>query len=288
MSKGTRNVLLGTCLAVFAGGTAWAQPDPSSDPGASPDPSAGAQPPVTTPVTEEPVASRYPRSVIDRPLTFPKGLAAVGADVATSTKNFADPALIRVLAGYGITDDLEIAFGHYAFPTDDAGKGSLDIGLGYKLLRGAAGGKLEVIARAQTGYSLAAEGMNPLFLGAQAQYNATPKIAIYTPGNQLAIALSGDPKPVTFGLPVGVAYQAAKTVWLQLDTTLATLKISNAENAFIFSDVTPLAISGIFNVMPALDVIAGVFSLNLTPPDPIEVADTLGVMVGARYYIGRL
>lgn len=293
MSKGTRNVLLGTCLAVFAGGTAWAQPDPSSDPGASPDPSAGAQPPVTTPVTEEPVASRYPRSVIDRPLTFPKGLAAVGADVATSTSNFADPASIRVLAGYGITDDFEVNFGHYQFPTNDAGKGDLDIGIGYKLLRGAAGGKLELIARASTGYSLAAEQMKPLLLGVHAQYNATPKLAIYTfpgaaPGSQLSIAVAGDPKPITFGLPVGVAYQATKTVWLQLDTTLATFNISKSANSYIFDTATPVAVTGIINVLPELDLLAQVFSLNLTPPDPIKVADTMGVLVGARYYIGRL
>lgn len=287
MSKGTRNVLLGTCLAVVAGGTAWAQsPDPSSDPGVS-DPTVGTPPPAAA-ATEEPAPSRYPRSVIDRPLTYPSGLAAVGFDVGSPTKNFADPATVRILAGYGITDDFEVNFGHYSFPTNDAGKGSLDAGLGYKLLRGAAGGKLEVIARAQTGYSLLAKGMNPLLLGAQLQYNVTPKIAVYTPGGQLSIALAGEVKPVTFGLPVGAAFQATKTVWLQLDTTLATFNISKSANSYIFDKATPLSLTGIFNVMPELDVLAGVGSTNLTPGDAGKVSDTFAVMVGARYYIGKL
>lgn len=300
MSKGSRTILFGTCLVAFATSAALAQsPDPSADPAATDpvaDPAATTAPDATPPATEEP-ASRYPRSVIDRPLTFPKGLAAVGVDVSTFTANstFLDPALIRILAGYGITDDLEIGFGHYAFATSDAGKGSIDANIGYKLLRGAAGGKLEVIARAQTGYSLAAEGMNPLQLGVHAQYNVTPKFAVYTPGQQLSFGLSGAVKPITFSIPVGAAVQAAKTVWIQLDTTLANIKIKDSANAFIFADSTPLALTGIINVMPALDVLAGV-SANLTPADTVvgtttvkgDIADTISLMVGARYYIGKL
>lgn len=290
MSKGSRTILFGTCLVAFASSAALAQsPDPSADPAATDpvaDPAATTAPEATPPAAEEP-ASRYPRSIIDRPLTYPKGLAAVGVDVVTSTSNFVDPALVKLMAGYGITDDLEIAFGRYSFITDDAGKGDIDVNLGYKLLRGAAGGKLELIGRVETGYSLATEGMKPLLVGAHVQYNVTPKIALFTPGQQLSFALDGDPKPITFSVPVGVGFQANKTVWLQLETTLATLKISNSTNRFIFSDTTPVALTGYINVMPALDVLAGV-SADLTPPDPIAVDDTLMVMVGARYYIGKL
>lgn len=291
MSKGTRNVLIGTCLAVLAGGSALAQPqDPSTTDPTAGDPTANPAPPAAVTASEEP-ASRYPRSVIDRPLTFPEGLAMVGADVASSTSHFVDPAGIRLLAGYGITDDFEVNFAHYAFSTDDAGKGSIDGGLGYKLLRGAAGGKLEVIARAQTGYSLLTKQMNPLLLGVQAQYNATPKIAVYTPGGQFSIALDGPAgagKPITFNIPIGIAYQAHKIAWIQLETSIGSLKIKDSENALIFRDVTPLNLTGIFNVMPQLDVIGSIFSLNITPPDGVELKDTLGVLVGARYYIGKL
>lgn len=305
MSKGSRTILFGTCLVAFASSAALAQSadpaedptgmdpaaDPPTDPGTDPaadpmtDPAATPDP-MAEPAAEAP-ASRWPREVINRPLTLPKGLAVVGADVSTSTSNFFDPAIVNLTAGYGITDDFEIGFGSYLFSTEDAGKGSLDLGLGYKLLRGAAGGKLEVIGRATTGYSLASEGMNPLVAGLQAQYNITPKLAVLMPGTHLSVALDGDPKPITFRIPVGVGVQATNTVYVQLDTTIATLNLKDSANAVIFSDTTPLTLSGYINVMPALDVILGV-SADLTPPDPIGVDDTLAVMAGARYYIGQL
>ncbi|MBP6632767.1 MAG: hypothetical protein KBG28_27610 [Kofleriaceae bacterium] len=108
-----------------------------------------------------------------------------------------------------------------------------------------------------------------------------------TPGGQLSVALAGDPKPITFGLPVAVGFQATPELYLQLDTTLATFSISNSANAFIFADTTPMSVTASYNVMPALDVSAGL-ALNLTPPDPAGVGDTLAVLLGARYYIGQL
>jgi hypothetical protein len=235
-------------------------------------------------------ASRYPMSIIDRPLTFPGGIGQVGVDLVNLTSSFFDPAFIRVLAGYGINDDFEINFGAYAFPTSDVGKGSIDVGLGYKLARGAAGGKLEVIARAQGGYSLLNEGLNPLLLGVHAQYNVTPKIALITgaPGTgHISIALDGDVKPINFLLPFSIGFQAAKNVYFQLDTQLAQIKIADSANAFIFADSTPLALTGTITPVKNIDVFAGI-SLNVTPPDPIEVGDTIAILVGGRFYFGKI
>jgi hypothetical protein len=253
--------------------------------------------PVTTiGAVAEPAASRYPRDVMSRPLTYPAGLGAVGFDLSSTTSNPADPATVRLLGGYGITDDFELNFGHYAFPTNDAGKGTFDFGLGYKLVRGAVDGKLEIIGRVQTGYSLAASGFNPLLVGLHAQYNFTPTFAVLTPGGQLSAGLAGDSKPVTFGLPVSLALQPTKTVYVQLDTTLATFKIANASNTFLFSDATPVAFTAYVNALPQIDLFAGI-SANLTPADTMaadgsavktNIADTMGVIVGARYYLGKL
>lgn len=293
-----KKLVLALVVPLF-GGTAFAQSaDGSEDPAA---PATGAADPAApdpaAPAPGDAPASRYPSNIIDRVLTYPKGVIAVGLDVQTNTSTFFDPANLRVLGGYGITDDLEINFGAYAFPTNDAGKGSIDLNAGYKLLRGAAGGKLEMIGRVQTGYSLANEGLNPLLLGAHVQYNVTPKIAIITPGQQLSIALDGDNKAVFFALPVSVGVQIMPKLYAQLDTTLASFKIANSENAFIFGDTTPIAITGFYTPMPNLDVFAG-FALNLTPPDKVDamtmmtssvsVSDTFGILVGARYYIGQL
>jgi hypothetical protein len=234
---------------------------------------------------------------------MPKGLLMAGPDLLISksitidltagTTSSSTATGLALTAGYGITDELEIMTltPTYAIGIDPSsdGKGPLDVGVGYKLLRGAAGGKLEVIARAVGGYDLAAEGARPLRVGVQVQYNATPKIAILSHdiglGNAgVSIALAGDVKPVYLTIPVGVAYQALPNLWIEADTALASsIKISNGANAFI-NDITPVFATAIYNTLGGrLDVLGYVGAGDLQ-----NAGDTLAFGLGARYYVGAL
>lgn len=287
----------GTALAQDAGDAPAPPPDGTAPPadGTAPPPDGAAQPPAEAP------AARWPRAVIARPLTLPKGIAQVGADF-TANNDFSALRLTAV-GGYGVNDDLELT-GFYNFALKDFEiKGAFDVDVGYKLLRGAVDGKVEVIGRGRIGYDALAEGATPLRLGVQAAYTLdpkNPKLVFLTPGQQIVIGLSDDAggaKPVYFQLPIQIGYQATPELYLQLDTTLLQLKISDSSNAFIGADTTPIALTGTYNAMPALDVIASI-GLNLTPPsttDPVTmmtiepgVGDTLVFLLGARYYIGKL
>jgi hypothetical protein len=299
MKKASRLLIASLATLGFAGTAiaddtaAPAEPDPNAPApdGAVADPNAPAMP---DPNAAAPVG-KWPRAVIARPLTLPGGVFMAGVDIVNYTSSFFDPALIRVLVGYGITDDIELAFASYAFPTSGVGDGSIGVGLGYKLARGAMDGKLEAIARAQIGYGLAASvdlttgetsgAVTPLGLGVHVQYNVSDKLALITPGNQLTIGL--DPNFVTFSIPVGVGFQATPELYVQLDTNLATINIKDSATAVIFADTTPLALTATYNVMPALDVLAGI-ALDVTPPDPLGVGDTFAILLGARYYGGKL
>src|SRR6185436_12572204 len=159
------------------------------------------------------VTPRWPRGVIDRPLTLPGQLVLAGGDVIGLNTVVMSPAgsttsmgwLADVALGYGVNDDLEInaITPNYTFTLKDFEiKGPLDIGVGYKLLRGAAGGKLEMIARAISGYDLNASAVRPVRLGLHVQYNLTPTLAVFTHdiglGNAgISIAVDGDPKPIS-------------------------------------------------------------------------------------------
>lgn len=301
-------LLVASLVSISFAGVAAAQDAPAGDAPAG-DGTTETTPP-TDPATGSPMPAPdaagdatshdgglWPRAIINRPLTLPKGLLQVGADVLTSTSSFFDPAGIRALVGYGITDDFELDFAAYSFSSDDAGKGRLAADLGYKLVRGAAGGKLEVIARANIGYDLAEDaagdalGVTPLGLGAHVQYNVTPKIAIISglPGaEQLTIGLK-DVHPIVLALPVGVGFQATPELFIEADTVLADLVLSDddtgAESTYIFSDSTPLQLTASYNAMPALDVYA-TLGLDVTPPDGTDLGDTVFVGVGARYYVG--
>ncbi len=267
---------------------------PAMDPAAPPaDPAAG----------EATAAVRWPQNVIDRPLTLPKGVLLVGPDLIVSkilsvnlttgatSSSTAESAYLT--AGYGITDDLEVntltpTYGFTLNPNGSA-KGPLDIGVGYKILRGAAGGKLELIARAVGGYDLAAEAARPLRIGVHVQYNVTPKVAVFSHdvggGNLgLVIATAGDPKPIGLTVPVGVGFKATPALWVEADTSvIPNLKLKDGATVTI-GDFTPLFVTGVYNVMERhLDLIgyAGFADLQ-------NAGDTVFFGVGARYYAGSL
>ncbi len=291
---------LACCGLLASAGTAAAQDAGAEEPAPPEGEAEAAAPPegaAPTPPEEAPAApaARWPRSVIARPLTLPKGLAQLGADFAAN--NDFSVVAMNAVAGYGITDDLEATL-FYAFALEPAEiKGSLDVDLGYKLLRGAAGGKLEVIGRGRAGFNVLGEDANPIRLGAHVQYNVTDKIALITPGQQLVIGLAEDDAggtPMFVQLPVAVGFQATPELYVQLDTALAQIEIADSGNAFFGADTTPIAVTAVYNAIPALDVIAAI-GLNLTPPesaDPMAadpgVGDTLTFLLGARYYLGTL
>ena len=104
---------------------------PDASPPAPGDPSASA---TTATATSEPAApaARYPRAVIERPLTLPGGVAMLGSDF-TANHDLSAMGGAPII-GYGITDDLEIQV-PYAFATREfEAKGSLNFDLGYKLI----------------------------------------------------------------------------------------------------------------------------------------------------------
>jgi hypothetical protein len=283
-------------------GAAAAAPDPDtgktsvaaapSDPAAAGDPTepdAGTATSATAAAAPAEPSSRYPRAVIARPLTLPAGVAMLGADVTGNNDLSAMGG--APIAGYGITDDLEIQV-PYAFAAREfEARGSLNIDAGGKLLRGALDGKLEVIARVRGGYDLLTRSANPLMVGVHVQYNLTDTFAIISgfPGTQqLGIALSdggvmGRARPIDLSLPISFGYQATPVLYFQLDTRLARLDIRNSANAFLLADTTPVALTAVYNVVHALDIQASIATDLSNSP-----GDALSVLVGARYYAGKL
>jgi hypothetical protein len=270
--------------------------DATPAPGASAEPAAATnvatvEPDATTATTttatiEEP-AARYPRAVFARPLTLPSKVAMIGAD-ASGNHDLSTMGGAPIL-GYGITDKLEVQV-PYAFPTREfEAKGSLDVDVGYAVLRGALGGKLEAIARVRGGYNLLDETARPLMIGMHLQYSLTDRIALIsgTPGTQqLRISLSEDAdmlKPVDLGIPFGIGFQVTDLLYTQLDTKLAQFDLGDSANSVIIRDATPVTLTVVYNVLHALDVQAAI-GTDLSN----EPGDALTFLVGARFYAGQL
>lgn len=262
---------------VLLAAIAWAGPARADDPTTV----------TAPPAPDAEPSARYPRAVIARPLTLPEGLAVIGAD-ATANHDFSAMAGAPIV-GFGITDDLEVQV-PYAFATHDfEPRGSLNVDVGYKLLRGALDGKLEAIARVRGGYDVLGKAANPLMVGIHVQYNITDTVAVISgvPGSQqLRISLADNAamaKPVDFSLPLGVGFQATGQLYLQLDTKLFQLAIHDSSNQVIIADTTPASLTAIYNVLPQLDVQAVIGTDLSNSP-----GDALSFLIGARYYAGKL
>lgn len=233
------------------------------------------------------VAARYPRSVIARPLTLPQGLGVAGADVVAD-RDF-DTLRGAPIAGYGFTDAVELLLVYSFAAKEFEAKGSIDADAGVKLLRGAAGGKLEVIARARGGYNALTETANPLLIGVHAQYNITDTLAIISgvPGaQQLRISLEDDAtmtRPIDLSLPIGVGVQPTPELYFQLDTKLVQLDLDDSATTYIGADTTPVTLTAVYNAIPALDLQAAVSTDLSNSPD-----EAVSFLLGARYYAGRL
>jgi hypothetical protein len=213
----------------------------------------------------------------DRPLTMPGGTFYAGG-LFLSAASF-DLLAAGVQGGYALSDELEL-YGVYALGIDPSSSGTARAGAGYAVVRGGAGGKLELIARADLGYDIEASGIAPLVAGLQMQYNLSTSLAIVMPATHLSVALDGDPKPITFGVPVGVLFQVNPTIYTQLDTQLAVFNIADSANAFIFADATPVAVTAAYNSMT--------FDLGVTVGTDLSNSpgDAISAVVFARYHGG--
>ncbi|MBK7538731.1 MAG: hypothetical protein IPI49_25870 [Myxococcales bacterium] len=286
-------------------GVAWAQDEEeageeeaASEEGASEEGASeeGAEASSEEAATEEeaPAAGgRWPRANIARPLTLPKGLINAGGTINGLAKF--ETFTLGLNGGYGVSDDLEVRLSYGLTLKEFEAKGPLAFEVGYKILRGAAGGKLEVIGRVGTGYDLALEGLAPLVAGAQVQYNISDKLAVVSSGKHLNISLeeasSGVApapvvtiRPIFLSLPVGVGYQATPELYAQIDTNIGNIEISDAPTTFIFADFIPLTASFVYNLQPALDITASFGFTDLKN----NAGDNITASIGAQYYIGAL
>jgi hypothetical protein len=236
---------------------------------------------VATPAAADP---EYPREMIARPLTFPQGLLSVGADAGGNHDLSAMTG--APIAGYGITDKLEVQI-PYAFATHDfEARGTVGADVGYAVVRGAVDGKLEMIARVRGGYDTLSLDATPLMAGIHVQYNVTPWLALISgaPGTQqfhVALAENADGmKPIELALPFGLGLQAASTLYFQLDTRLAQLNIHESENALLVRDATPVSMTVVWNALPQLDIQGAIAT------DVKDAADALSFLVGLRVYTG--
>jgi len=254
-------IIMGTAIAL-AGLTAnaMAQGDAdatATDPNASTDPAVPGSTPTATASTTEGSTEAWPTAIIDRPLTLNAGMVGGSASLGLLHLNLgmlgsATSEGLNVAGEYGVSDKITAGAGYGISLHDFEAKGPVDVHARYRI----AHGKLKAAAGARFVYDLNSED-GDISLGAIVAYDITPKLAVYTGGDQLDMGLirsmDGAPTPITLAVPVGVEVQATPNVHAFAQTNLATFGISDADNVYI-SDATPAEIGAFFSPSNKLDV----------------------------------
>jgi len=237
---------------------------------------------------EPPDGARWPRAVFERPLTLPAGLVLAGPDMLASHAETGTTVVGDLNVGVGITDEIELntltPTGAFTIKNPDFA-GPWDAGLGVAVVRGALGGRLEVIARAVAGYDFEAHAARAVRLGVQAQFNVADRVAVLVHDTGVMPGVTFDAfgsQSVSLGLPVGIGVQLHPLVWVEADTNVVTSYSLHAMSQETLADVAPVFGTAVLNVdHGALDVLA-----YGGATDCYRAASTYFIGVGARYYAG--
>jgi hypothetical protein len=270
----SRIVLLAASLAAM-GGTALAEPEPGD---AEPDGDGEAKPPegdAKPKGDEQPpddddtgviTKASWPKAAIERPLVAAKSMFELSPlltiEVATS-----DTEKFSVAGRYGISDKLELLFQYGGTEENDGVrlrpnpefKGTIAAGIGFSAIKGAAGGKFDLAAKAGLAYNLLGKSM-AIVLGPDMRYKVTPKWFFGTPQNVPGLVATvvgigtgaAETSPIFYNIPLAVGFQALPNLQVQAITSLVTIAFSDADNVSI-ADKTVVKLDAIYALNNALD-----------------------------------
>ncbi len=228
----------------------------------------------------------YPSIIIDRPATLTKGLlratgeVGIGKTLTVDTTNGTTSSSLgiglNVGADYGISDKIEAGLSYGISLKEFEAKGPL-------VLRGRFNAKSDEKMRlgpeVSLGYGLDSEAFL-IGAGAYFQYNLTPQMALYTPGNQLQFAIADAANIGFLNLPFGFGYQIDPTIFGFVETNLLSLGFADASGeAFIFADFIPLNVGAFYTTGSIIDIGASIGS-----PDVPDIADNFQFLITARYH----
>lgn len=239
---------------------------------------ATADPAAMDPAAAAAATGMWPQEIINRPLTLNKGMIRAQADLAILNVVILTESAVGiglgVGAGYGVSDKLEVG-GSYAISLKEfEAKGPLSAYGAFRLMDG----KMKAAAGASITYDLAGESLG-LGLGLAFQYNLNEKMALFTPGNQLAIGL--DPETTAgLNLPVGFGFQATPNIFAAVQTNIGSIGIEPSGSAFLFADFIPLTVGAFYSPSNKMDIGASISTIDLP-----EIADFWAVLLTGRIYM---
>jgi hypothetical protein len=207
-----------------------------------------APPPLAAP------PPRYPRPILERPLTLPAGMVAVAAGVATATYEAAtaDGELVTgyqtyALAGgaVGLTERIE-AMGELAL--SGGGHTLLFAQTTARLVRG----QIELGARIGAVFSFQSSSLYDLRLGVPARIALAPRVALIAVDDVAQVAFDPGDTDLVLRLPVGVAYQVSQAVYAALGVSLVEVELTEPTARAVARGVATIGVVP----MRTLDIVA--------------------------------
>lgn len=206
----------------------------------------------------------------DRPLTLEQGGIEASAHLAFirfSSGGFSSTSSAVLLNGsYGVLGDLEVGMATYlGLDPEFEWLESIAPRAIYSFMKGeATGDPLELAFDAQLVLNFADGGDTLPFavLGAPLRYKLNDQMYILAGQNLITLGLEASVFNVNANATF--VYVVQPDITIRADTQIFSAAFRDGNSTIILADTLPLAITGIYNVLPLLDVTVGFTAVDLT------------------------
>jgi len=261
----------------------------AGDDDSSPDSSSTPSEETAESAAAQPTKDSWPTAASERPLTAAQGMLEV-TPMGTFSRASAGNTSVTgegatIAARYGISSRLELAASYTGITLNPSSnwKGALAAGLGFSMIRGAAGGRLDIAPRAGAIYDLTGKTVVAV-ASADVRYKLSSRLWLGTPFNVPGLeatvkgadvmGTTASATPIVLQVPFAVGYQATSALQLQASTVVASISIKDSHTTTI-ADGTPLTIDALYALGNKLDL-----RVDLGLPDLQHAGDALSLAAG--------
>lgn len=285
MHRVSKILFVSATSIVLAGGVAAADGDRSGDSSSTPSEETAES------AAAQPGKDSWPTAAIERPLTAAQGMLELTPMGTFSHASAGNTSVTgegaTIAARFGISSSLELAASYTGITLNPSSnfQGALAAGLGYSMIRGAAGGRLDIAPRAGAVYDLHG-GTIVAVASADVRFKLSSRLWLGTPFNVPGLqatvkgadvmGTTASATPIVLQLPFAVGYQATPALQLQASTVVANISIKDSSTTTI-ADGTPLTIDALYALGNKMDL-----RVDLGLPDLQHAGDALTLAAGVN------
>lgn len=215
----------------------------------------------------------------ERPLTLTQGSFEASAHLGHVRRDFGsfdfNSTGLQLNGSFGITEQIEAGLSTFLFFDPDFEWNEVLAPRGvFSLLQAGDGSVIDMAIDAQLVLNFGDGDLLPFaIVGAPVRFKINEQLYLLAGQNVIALGIEADILDIAANTTL--VWVATDALVFRFDTQLFNLRLRDGDSTLIFADITPLGITGLYNIVTGLDVTA-----SLAFEDLFEGADFLTFTAG--------